>query len=152
MPEPITIYATGKPYPQGSKDAHVIHAKGQRPRAVLVDKHSDELKAWRTEVATQARNVMVGAEPLTGPVCFSAAFYIKRPKAHYRTGRFAALLRDDAPLYCATKPDVDKLVRAILDALTGVVYADDSQVVALGDTTKLYANTVEGVRIKVMPL
>jgi len=33
------------------------------------------------------------------------------------------------PVYKAQKPDVDKLVRSILDSLTGVVYTDDSQVV-----------------------
>ena len=31
----------------------------------------------------------------------------------------------------ACPPDIDKLCRAVLDALTGVMYADDRQVVAL---------------------
>lgn len=47
------------------------------------------------------------------------------------------MLRGDAPGVPSTMPDVDKLIRGVLDALTNVVYGDDGQIVrAVG--TKRY--------------
>ena len=47
-------------------------------------------------------------------------FYFARPKS-----------LNKSILQKTTRPDVDKLIRAVLDALTGIVYADDSQVTAV---------------------
>jgi crossover junction endodeoxyribonuclease RusA len=59
-------------------------------------------------------------------------FYFTRPKSHYRTGRHSHLLKPSAPEHPITKgQDVDKLARAVLDALTTIVYHDDRQVVIL---------------------
>jgi len=69
---------------------------------------------------------------LTGPLSVEMIFYKPRAKAHYGTGRNAALLKDSAPAYPAVKPDVLKLARAIEDGLTGVVYADDALIVSEG--------------------
>ena len=63
------------------------------------------------------------------PVRVDALFVFPRPKSHYRTGRYADLLREDAPVWCATKPDADKLARAIGDALSGVLLRDDNLIV-----------------------
>jgi len=53
-----------------------------------------------------------------------------RPKGHYGTGRNAGILKDWAlDLMPTGKPDVLKLGRAIEDAMNGVVYLDDSQIV-----------------------
>ena len=46
--------------------------------------------------------------------------------------------------YCAKKPDCDNIAKSILDALNGIAYDDDSQIVSL-DVTKLYSDTEEGV-------
>jgi Holliday junction resolvase RusA-like endonuclease len=72
-------------------------------------------------------------------------FHFLRPRSHYRTGRNAALLRGDAPAYPAGRPDLTKLVRAAEDALKGVVWADDGQVVGQGNR-KVYGEK-PGVRI-----
>jgi Holliday junction resolvase RusA-like endonuclease len=61
------------------------------------------------------------------------AFRLPRPKGHY--GRRG--LRPSAPAYPNVMPDLDKLARAILDALTGIVWRDDAQVVRL-DVEKIY--------------
>jgi Holliday junction resolvase RusA-like endonuclease len=70
-------------------------------------------------------------------VVVELAFYFARPKAHYGRGRNAKQLLPSAPKDMATMPDVDKLCRCALDALTGVVIVDDSQVVELS-ASKLY--------------
>ena len=45
------------------------------------------------------------------------------------------------------KPDLDKLIRAVLDGLTGVAYVDDSQVILI-QATKTYGIN-EGVWVTV---
>jgi Holliday junction resolvase RusA-like endonuclease len=65
-----------------------------------------------------------------GPVHLRIAFGLPRPKGHFGTGRNAGTVKPSAPPFPAVKPDVDKLSRAVMDALRGVVYADDAQVVA----------------------
>jgi hypothetical protein len=74
-----------------------------------------------------------------GPVRVDLCFYFARPKSHFRTGKFAGVLRDDAPKWHTTKPDRDNLEKAVLDALTqvGGFWQDDSQVCA-GSVTKRY--------------
>jgi crossover junction endodeoxyribonuclease RusA len=72
-------------------------------------------------------------------VRLTIAFYLPRPKKHHKRGVFVP--------HCV-KPDLDRLVRAILDALTGVVYHDDNQVTELV-TAKYYAGVDEPARVQV---
>ena len=44
-------------------------------------------------------------------------FFFARPRSHYRTGRNAHLLRDDAPIAPTSAPDLSKLIRSTEDAL-----------------------------------
>ncbi len=74
----------------------------------------------------------------------TVTFVFPRPKSHYRTGKNAGILRDDAPLYKDSTPDTDKLERAIGDALTGVVFSDDAKV-AWWDARKMYGDRAEAI-------
>lgn len=117
------IEVPGIPVPQGSKTAFRHASTG---RVVMVDANGN-LKAWRTTVAHYARQAWAGAPALEVPVVASLGFYLPRPKSHYRTGRYAGMLRDAAPLLPAVKPDLDKLQRAVFDSLTTAgVWKDDS--------------------------
>ena len=61
-------------------------------------------------------------------------FYMKRPKNHYRTGKFADLIKEKWQTIPMTKkPDIDNLIKFVLDALQGQngFFLDDSQVVRL---------------------
>ena len=119
-----TFSVDGIPVPQGSKSAFVV--KG---RAVVTERGRAALGPWRALVSARAADAL--AEPIVGPVAVELHFRLLRPKAHYRTGAHAGELRDDAPAYVSTRPDVDKLSRAVLDALSGVAFADDGQVAGL---------------------
>lgn len=68
--------------------------------------------------------------PLDGPVRVLCEFVFARPASHTRAER--------AVTSKITKPDGDKLVRATLDALTGLAYVDDAQV-SDGRWVKRYA-------------
>jgi crossover junction endodeoxyribonuclease RusA len=72
------------------------------------------------------------------PVMLALTFTLARPRSHYGTGRNADVLKPSAPGYPIGTPDLDKLCRATLDALTdsGVIH-DDARVIALG-ATKTY--------------
>lgn len=131
----FTVYGT--PAGQGSK-RHVGHG-------VMIEQ-SKRVRPWREAVKHAALTAIdewnsahcTLWEPLAGPVHITVAVRIARPKSHYRTGRFAAILRDDAPTYAPNTPDLDKALRAIFDALTDAgVWRDDRQVVAVY-ATKVY--------------
>lgn len=118
MTWPLTIHVPGPAAPQGSKRAFVCGG-----RAVLVES-SKRCKPWRALVASYARECMGSLPPTECYVAVDVWYVFERPKSHLcKSG-----LRSNAPAYPA-RPDVDKLVRATLDALTGVVYRDDAQVV-----------------------
>lgn len=133
----------GVPVPQGSKSAFVV--KG---RAVVAEQGRAKLNPWRHTIAAAAAERL--AVPLPGALEVELLFTLSRPRAHYRTGRHAAELRADAPAYVAGRPDVDKLTRAVLDALTGVAFFDDGQVSSLL-TTKVYGERA-GVRVRLREL
>ncbi len=129
----LDFFVHGMPAPQGSK-RHLGNG-------IMVES-SKRVKPWRTDVRETALKQMVehGYEsPPTGAIAATIFFYLPRPKGHYRTGKNAGRLRPSAPCHHFKRPDVDKLGRAILDALTGVCWADDAQltVVTLG---KYYTN------------
>jgi len=117
----------GKPETAGSKRAFTLPGKGSgKPRAHVVDANP-KTKNWQGQVATAAKQYWPG--PLTtGPVFVKTQFYFVRPKGHYGTGRNADKLKPSAPKHHTQKPDSLKLMRAIEDALTGVLWRDDSQI------------------------
>ena len=119
----LTIIAHGTPIPQGSKGARVI--KG---RAQLFDTNAAKLIPWRQAVHDAALDRTRYHDQITGPVRAWLRFTFNRPGSHYRTGRNAHLLRDDAPLFpiAPAYGDGDKLTRAVFDSLTTAgVWTDD---------------------------
>jgi Holliday junction resolvase RusA-like endonuclease len=66
----------------------------------------------------------------------------ERPKAHSIAGR-GLVLKPTAPSYPGRVGDVDKIARALLDAMTGFLWDDDAQVVTL-ECEKRYAQLGEG--------
>ena len=125
----------GKPISQGSMSAFT---RGKR--VIITDQKSKRLKPWRNAISQQARKQI--KEPLDGPIVVTLTFYLLRPK-NQMTAKGKATRYFKA--YPTTKPDVDKLTRAVLDGLTGSAFHDDSQVIAL-DVMKIYGER-EGVRI-----
>lgn len=121
----LSFVCLGVPIPQGS-----ARAFGSR----IVASNGHVLKPWRNALGSaaisQATLEQVGQ--FTGPVVVRATFYFRRPRSHYRQGRFAHLLRDNAPAYPTSRGcgDLDKLQRALGDALVDVsVLRDDDQIV-----------------------
>ena len=112
----IRFDVSGLPVPQGSTRAFIVNG---RP---IITSTSKGLSLWRQIVADAAQRRV--RQPLEGPVAITLGFRLPRPKS--------------APkkkwIYPSKRPDIDKLVRDVLDALTHVIIADDSQVVSLTAT------------------
>jgi Holliday junction resolvase RusA-like endonuclease len=70
-------------------------------------------------------------------------FYCKRPKTHYKTGKFANILKDTSPKYNINNKDLDNMVKFVLDALNDKLYTDDSLIFEI-NCSKLYSDSSEG--------
>ena len=111
-----SFFVRGKPVPQGSM-------KFIRP-GVMIHSRSQDLSLWRADIARNAE--LNGCVRLTGGVSFEVTFVFEKPKSATRPAPWV-------------KPDLDKLIRAVLDGLTGIAYEDDCQVIHIV-TRKIYGS------------
>lgn len=132
LSDPLVIGfdVVGTPSTQGSVRAFI--AGGRAHVAQGGSKASREaLSSWREAVAAEARRAQeqrataMGGQPglWKCPIQIRLTFRLQRPASEPKTRRTWPVK--------ARSGDVDKLARAVLDALTGVLIADDSQVVGL---------------------
>ena len=140
-----TLYldVPGTPVPQGSKI--------RNRWAGVRESNAAALDPWRGTITAHAQRACTqqGWTRAAGPVTVHATFRLPRPAGHYGTGRNANTLRPAAPVVPATKPDLDKLVRAVLDAITaaGTVWADDARVVEI-TAAKVYGTPGATIRVE----
>lgn len=125
---PFHAFVEGKPATQGSKRGIPFKKRGSDGLGVRLIDDNPRTKEWRRHVRDTVRETW-DKPSLSCPVFLSCTFWLRRPKSHYGTGRNANKQRDHAPLFPTTKPDSLKLARAVEDALTGLCWIDDSQVV-----------------------
>jgi Holliday junction resolvase RusA-like endonuclease len=120
--EVLTFTIYGVAQPKGSMTAFT-------PRGMkfpIITDSNRNAKAWAQLVAHGASDALgPDGAILDGPVRLTVAFYLPRPQK-FCTPKW----RRVAPVHL-TAPDLDKLLRSVGDALTGVVYRDDAQVVEL---------------------
>lgn len=129
----FTVY--GKAVSKGSTQPFM--GKGGR----VIPQNLSKLQTWTGMIAAEAAKVMDGRELCTGPVSMIVEFFFQRPKSHFGTGRNSGNLKPSAPREHVQKPDLSKLIRAAEDALSGIVYRDDSQVYRFGARTGKYWTT-----------
>lgn len=123
MKNAIRILVYGRCQPAGSKRFVGLSAAGVG-RIVDANPRAADWKAQVAQAAAMARE-KAGWPLVRGPVAVDVTFVRPRPKGHYNKSG----LKKSAPLYPATKPDRGKLLRAVEDAMEGVIYANDSQIV-----------------------
>lgn len=121
----VSITVLGAAQPQGSKRI------GRHPvtgRPIPLDANP-RTRAWRQEVSQEMLRAQTG-EPWDCAVTVELRVYVKRPAAHYGTGRNAGTLKATAPPYPGTGIDLDKIARAVGDAGNGILWRDDSRIAA----------------------
>lgn len=123
MNSELVIIVAGRPAPQGSKR----HVGG----GVLIES-SKHVKPWREAVRAAAQEADTGTPDQRAAYELAVVFTLPRPTSHYRTGRYANMLRDTAPTEPAVTPDLDKLLRSTLDGLAdGGAITNDSRITTI---------------------
>lgn len=126
----VQFVVHGHPQPAGSKRGFYNKASGR----VIITDDAKKSRPWKAVVSDAAAQAMTFHDPdgtsgylppLEGPLRLELDFYVPRPKGH--VGKRGVL--PSAPDFPAVKPDVLKLARAVEDALSGIVYRDDAQIV-----------------------
>lgn len=156
----IRVY--GRPVPQGSARAFVVRRGGAPTGRAVVTGDNTKTRPWKESIVAEAVAAMgtdwaaQWAGQNGAPLAVKLTFIMSRPGTHYGKGRNAAVVRPSAPPLPTTKPDLDKLCRAVLDALTDAkVWHDDAQVAHL-DAFKIWEAPGAGIRpgvvIEVAPL
>lgn len=127
-----------KPQPQGSSRAFV------RGGHAVITSDNVKLKPYRHTVTAVVRQDCIDQGwnlPLAGkhvPVGIGLQFFFERPPSIPRKR-----------IEMVVKPDLDKLIRATLDALKGVLFADDAQVVAMDPSPRKHYGSPERVEITI---
>lgn len=121
----ITLLFPFSPIPKGrprmTKRGHVYTPDKTR-------RHESDLKLWATKQ-------MNGRKPMDCPLFVRALFFLERPKTSRRH-------------HPTVKPDLDNFIKC-LDALNGICWEDDSQIVRI-EAQKLYAMDQAGPRISIL--
>lgn len=149
----LSFTVLGKSETKGSTRAFM--PKGARFPVVVND--NPNAKEWQRRIADAAADALATTQQQPfgdGPIALEVGFYLQRPK-RFLIAKWASV---DVP--CLTVPDFDKACRVVADALTGLVYRDDSQVVtahihkhycAPGDVPRCCI-TVTALPVPVMPV
>ena len=115
----------GIPRPQGSKTPMRNRKTG---KLFVIDSSGEGGRLWRQSVQVFAAQAFDGPL-LTGPLVVLMRFVLSRPKGHYGSGKNEHKLKASAPKEHIKRADLLKLTRAVEDALTGIIYKDDAQIV-----------------------
>lgn len=141
----FTVYGIAEP--KGSMRPRSFRLGDGRIITKVTDSNRN-LSKWQDLIKADASRVLGALAErdravLDGPVRLTVAFYLPRPQKYAKRG---------VPVAHLTSPDWDKLSRAVCDALTGIAYRDDKQIVE-AFIAKGYADVddVPHVRIRVEP-
>ena len=125
----IHFVVHGEPKPAGSKRAFSRKTKDGRTKTIVTHANPTTPE-WMGLVGQVARQHYDG-ELLEGPIALTLFFYRPRPLRHFGVGRNSKRLKASAPAFPTMIPDTIKLARAVEDALSGVLWKNDSQNVDL---------------------
>ncbi len=140
MSDPLTFSIECSPVPKGRPRATVRggYAKMYTPPAT---------RAYEAGITRIAAAAMRGRQPLQGPLSVSMRFRLAIPKSTTKRAREALLAGEEAYL---GRADLTNYAKAVEDALNGICWRDDVQIVRLFLTKA--ASTTPGVDVRIEPL
>ena len=133
MTDPAKIRITIAGHPVGKGRARTVRTRDGRVMSFTPER----TRRWEENARLQAQTCMAGRSPLTGPVALRVCAYLAVPSSWPAWKREAALHGHVRP---TGKPDLDNILKAAKDAMNGVLWIDDAQVV-LVVTDKVYSDT-----------
>lgn len=95
----------------------------------------EKTKTYEAKVAEVAMIAMGDHDPLETPIVVCVYISMAVPASYSKKRRKDCLDKIERPL---KKPDIDNVAKGITDAMNGIVYQDDCQIVSL-HVTKVYA-------------
>lgn len=133
----FTVLGAAKP--QGSTRTRTFYDTHGRLQTAITHSNRDSLMQWRADIrsAVQLHAPSLRHALVRGPVACRAVFYRTRPPSVPKRKAFAT-----------TAPDLDKLIRAVGDALEKTVLVNDAQI-AHWDTWKLYTDGASRLELEI---
>lgn len=123
-PQAVRFTVHGAAQPKGNMRGFVVNG-----HAIVTEGKTSSSKSWQRLVADEAQRHAPAGGPLDGPLVADVVFYLPRPASEPAT---LATLPD-------RKPDLDKLLRGLLDSLRNVIITDDARIVDFYRLRKLYS-------------
>jgi Holliday junction resolvase RusA-like endonuclease len=127
------VFVPGIPKAQARARARAFKM-GDKVRVSMYDPETS--RDWKRTVLDRVATAWPCGPPFSGALHVQLDFDLPRPKSLPKR-----------VIHHVRKPDVDNLAKAVKDAMKGIVYRDDSQVVIL-KVTKMYGET-PGVQVTV---
>ena len=120
-----------------------------RPRFSRVGKFTKtytdpKTRMYEEKIASAARLATFPHEPLETPVAVYMEINVPIPTSYSKKRKEACLLGFEMP---CKKPDIDNCAKGVLDAMNGIIYKDDVQVIRL--SLQKHYSTEPGVYIMV---
>lgn len=146
--DPISFIVYGQPQPKGSARGFAVQVKDASGRPVL-DQHghpkyraivtsdNPSAKDWERSARVAAQTV-AGGRFFDGPVSVVIEIGVLRPASVSATRR----------PFPTVRPDLDKIMRNVFDAMNKVLFRDDAQVVSVA-ATKVYCDGPAYARVTV---
>lgn len=136
----VSFFVPGQPVGKG------------RPRAAKRGKHiqlytPEKTASYENLVATAAHGSMRGAEPIKGACHVDMEIRLMVPVSWSAKRRDQAL---DGQILPTKKPDMDNVLKAVFDAINGIVWQDDVQVIQV-QASKRYS-AIPGVAVVIKPM
>jgi len=142
---PLTFYVSGHPagQPRTKASRRGGFIRIYTPLTVKNAKTGESKRhpcvIWKEQIAGAWLAAARGWVAVRVPVMLTLTFNMPRPKSHFKSQSSAAsaagappILKPNAPAFCSSKPDIDNLAKAVMDALTMCgAWQDDNQVVIL---------------------
>ena len=97
------------------------------------DPSKDKKESFASILQSQAPK-----EPISAPISLELVFYMSRPRNHYGTGKKSGILKDSAPEYHSSRPDIDNFCKFVMDSLNDIYYKDDA-LICLLKASKIYS-------------
>jgi Holliday junction resolvase RusA-like endonuclease len=134
----VEFVVQGTPVPQGSTKSFYLK---KLERVVTTHVNASELRDWRFAIKLQAEKAMqanhyIMSDEKDSAYAVTMSFFFLKPKSIKHNSK-------------NTKPDLDKLIRSVLDALTGTCFINDSRVIMTHASKEFSHNGREYAIIKV---
>ena len=129
----LDVRVYGQPLAQRRPRVRVVQPKERKPFAHVYEDPAD--KDWKRTVILQVLPKKPPA-PVEGPLAMTLRFFLPRPISLPARER-----------YHTRKPDLSNLAKSVEDALRGIVYRDDAQLVRL--TVEKHYDPAPGVAIQI---